>query len=104
MQDTLCIPVSQVGMWLCTINASRVSEDVRPKLLAFQEHLQIVVHDYLTGRLTSERLQKLEALVMTLVGELEALKQENLTLKEKLCASNALDRALVSNAGRQLAA
>lgn len=121
----LCIPLCQVGMWICTINAKRVSEHIKPKLLAFQEQLQFVIHSYLSGRLTPEILQRLESSLQSMQVQLteinrkyeyldqkyECLNQkhqevleENAEIKAQLRATNILDRTLVSNAGRQLAA
>jgi hypothetical protein len=111
MQDMLCLPVLQIGMWLCTINANRVNDESRPKLLAFQEQLQVVIHDHLTGKLSMERLQSLEQSVKILsevVARLEFkihdLRTENAELRAQLRATSILDKTLVSNAGRHLAA
>jgi hypothetical protein len=103
-QETLCIPVCQVGMWLCTINANRVKEEIRPKLLAFQEHLQVVIHEHLQGNLTMERLKKLEDVIAHMTILIHELQDDNAELRQQLQVTSMLDRTLVSNAGRQLAA
>lgn len=85
-----CIPVCEVGMFLCTINANRVSEHVRPQLIDFQRHLQVVIHDHLTGNLTMQRLHTLEAIIERLQSRIDILEtQQGLN---------------ISHAGRQLAA
>jgi hypothetical protein len=100
-RDMLCIPVRQVGMWLCTINANRVSEHVRPKLLAFQEQLQVVIHDHLTGRLTMEKLQQMEQMINHLYALVESQAAEIRQLK---LTSGRHMSVEASCAGKQLAA
>lgn len=102
--DMLCIPVCEVGMWLCTINANKINDEARPKLLAFQKHLQVVIHEHLTGCLTLERLQQLEATVAHLAQLVTLIQQENMSLKRQLAGAQAYDRVVASCAGKQLAA
>lgn len=90
IQTTYCIPVCEVGMFLCTINASKVSEHIRPQLVEFQRHLQVVIHDHLTGNLTQERIKHLEDIIGVLLRRIDALESQQ-----------GLD---ISHAGRQLAA
>lgn len=104
----VCIPVRQVGMWLCTINANRVSENVRPKLLAFQEQLQIVIHDHLTGRLTLEKLQQMEQVMRGMeqtIAHMYGIIESQAVEIQKLKQSSDYHMTLeASCAGRQLAA
>lgn len=73
-QETLCIPVRQIGMWICTINARKVKDSVRSNLLLFQEHLQSVIHDAITGRVSAEKVVMLEQQVAHLT---QALAENN---------------------------
>jgi hypothetical protein len=99
--DMLCIPVRQVGMWLCTINANRVNEDSRPMLIAFQEQLQVVIHEHLTGKLTIERFQQMEQMIRHLYGLVESQAAEIRQLKQAAGHHLTLEASI---AGRQLAA
>lgn len=107
----VCLPVRQVGMWLCTINARRVKPEIRDRLIAFQEGLQVVIHEHLTGRLTLERVQQLEnavnqltTLVNYLVEENEKKDQIIEKLEQRLEATGHVDYIEASCAGRRLAA
>jgi hypothetical protein len=106
--EMLCIPVRQVGMWLCTINANRVNETSRPMLIAFQEQLQVVIHEHLMGRVTIERFQQLEqsiahlcALVDAQNARIQAQDAEIHQLKQATGQHMTLEASI---AGRQLAA
>jgi uncharacterized coiled-coil protein SlyX len=110
-QQTLCLPVCEIGMWLCTINANRVREDIKSKLLEFQRHLQVVIHEHLSGRLTTqviEQLQKTVAILQDHVAQLTFklidMQEDNQEMRAELRAHSILDKTLISNAGRQLAA
>lgn len=77
-------------------------------LHAFQENLQIVIHDHLTGRMTRENVKYLERLVFELqslckhlMEKIEALDEKNEQLSDKLEAS---DHFAASHAGKILAA
>lgn len=68
-QESICIPVRQVGMWIGNINANRVKPDAKAGLLNLQEHLQDALYHYLNGTLTPE-------LVRGLYTEIASLKQQ----------------------------
>lgn len=72
MQEMISIPVKQIGMWICTINANKVKPEVKQALLDFQMHLQVVIHDALTGRVTAGVIEKLEKIIAYLVARVEA--------------------------------
>ena len=74
-QETICIPVNQVGMWICTINANKVKPEVKQQLIDFQMHLQVVIHDALTGRVTAEKMEWLEKQVAMLTSLVQQLSQ-----------------------------
>ena len=100
-QETLCIPVRQVGMWICTINANKVSDTVRDKLITFQEHLQVAIHDHLTGRVSlevvtkmMETMENMGRTILQLQGEVAYLKagQRRFELSERRAAGSRLSQ------------
>jgi hypothetical protein len=56
----ICLPVEEVGLWLCGINTKRVKKDVAPILLAFQKHCHIELHAAITGKAGIVRVEALE--------------------------------------------
>ena len=98
-QEMLCIPVQQVGMWLCTVNANKVRADIKDKVLQFQMHLQVVIHDALTGRVTREAMQRLEAMCVHFQKQLAEQQRvidmlvessDYISRKEASCAASRL--------------
>lgn len=83
----LCIPVKQLGMWLCTVNANRVKPEIREKLIQFQMHLQVAIHDALTGRVSWEVVEALRAEVNEIRQHVQFLIQENAQLRQALADS-----------------
>ena len=45
-QTTLCLPVNQLNGWLFSINANKVHEDVRPRLLQYQKECMEVLYKH----------------------------------------------------------
>ncbi len=43
-REMLSIPVKQLGMWLCTVNANRVKPEIREELIQFQTCLQAAAY------------------------------------------------------------
>ena len=72
-QEMICIPVRQISGWLYGINSRKVSSDVAPVLLGFQEGLQVAMHEVLTGRVTPERIVKLEGLLGQALQQIQSL-------------------------------
>ena len=48
VQLMLCIPLRKLNGWLFSINPNKVREDIRPRLIAYQEECFQVLHDYFT--------------------------------------------------------
>ena len=46
MQKMVCMPVDRIPMWLVTIDANRVRNDIRPILEAMQDEVQQVIADH----------------------------------------------------------
>lgn len=73
-REMLCIPVKQLGMWLCTVNANKVKPEIKDRLIQFQMHLQVVIHEALTGKVSAERIRVLEenlSKAFTLINQLQ---------------------------------
>lgn len=49
VQDMLCIPLRKLNGWLFSVNPSKVRDDVRPKLIAYQEECFEVLYRYWHG-------------------------------------------------------
>lgn len=49
-QNTLCIPLRKLNGWLFSIDADRVSPDLRDKVVMYQEECFEVLHDYWAGK------------------------------------------------------
>ena len=50
-QEMLCLPLRKVNGWLFSVNANRVRDDVRPKLIRYQEECFEVLYRYWNGDL-----------------------------------------------------
>lgn len=77
MQETLMLPVEEVGMWLCGINALRVKEEVRDILVAFQKHCQVELHAAITGMAGTDRVAALEEQVRAISAQLTQVIEAN---------------------------
>lgn len=44
----LAIPVRKLPLWLATINPNKVRQDIRPKVILYQEECAVALHDYWT--------------------------------------------------------
>jgi hypothetical protein len=50
IQEMACLHLDAVPMWLVTIEASRVAEDIRPKLDRYQREAALVLAEYFFGK------------------------------------------------------
>lgn len=91
-RDMVVLPVEEMGMWLCNINARRVKPEIREKLIAFQKHMQVVIHMHMGGFVSRE-------LVEALRTELEEAKKAIQYLLEK---DEKRDSLYFGNAARTL--
>lgn len=48
IQQMLAMPVRKLPLWLATINPNKVREDIRPKVILYQEECAVALHDYWT--------------------------------------------------------
>lgn len=69
MQNSVCLPIEEVGMWLCNINANRVNPEIRDILIQFQKHCQVELHAAITGMAGTDRVAALEKQVTELVAQ-----------------------------------
>lgn len=52
MQDTFCLRLDLINGWLFTIDASRVKDDVRPKIIEYQRECHRVLFQHFYGKAT----------------------------------------------------
>lgn len=57
MQETFCLRLDLINGWLFTIDASRVREDVRPKVIEYQRECHRVLFEHFYGRATGAHSQ-----------------------------------------------
>jgi len=48
--ETVCIPLNQLNGWLFSINANKVREDIRPKLLQYQQECMDALYKHFMPR------------------------------------------------------
>ena len=48
LRDVLCIPLKKLNGWLFSINPARVRDDIRDRLVRYQEECFTALHDYWT--------------------------------------------------------
>ena len=93
-REMLMLPVEEVGMWLCSINARRVKEEVRDVLVAFQKHCQVELHAAITGTAGMARVAALEEQMIKLSSLVEELVAERATDKATIAALTATNESL----------
>jgi len=82
-RQLLALPLEEVGMWLCSINARKVKESIRDILIQFQKHCQVELHAAIMGQAGIARVAALESQVDTLTTLMEGIsKQLNTVLEE----------------------
>ena len=95
----LCIPVRQVGMWLCGINSRKAKKEVRGILLRFQEHCQAELHAAITGRAGMALVEELQKTVKLLAEQVLVLSERLEALEGKSNVYDSAEQALASVGG-----
>ena len=90
-QDTLCIPASQVAGWLYGINSRKVSPEVAPLLLEFQQNVTQAIYAAVPGQANSDVVADLNRRIDTLTEQVAALMQ---MVKEVQQENNELHQRL----------
>lgn len=80
-QQMLCIPIKYVAFWLCTINSNKVKEQHRSAVITFQKELQYVLHSYVRGDLTPDKMDMLLRAVEELKTKVIELASDNVNIK-----------------------
>lgn len=93
-QDAFCIDLESVPMWLATIDTSRVTEEVRPKIVLYQREAAKALRDWFFG---AKPMTRTEALRIALeaserADQLEAENRALLAANETLDAQAAFAR------------
>lgn len=101
-QTFICLPIEEVGMWLCSINASKVKSEIRDILIAFQRHCQVELYMALTGQAGLERVRALEEQVFLLASQMQRLLEENLNMRQQVEDLVKRDGDLASIGGKIL--
>jgi len=81
-QDMVFLPVEEVGMWLCTINARKVKAEVSEILIAFQKHCQVELTAALNGSAGIALTRQLQQQVVELGKMLIELRNDMGSMKE----------------------
>jgi len=89
-QKMLCLTVKQLNVWLCTINAKRVTPGLQEKLMAFQEECALAIYDHFHGTVNPQVV--------------EALVQRIQELEKRLSVHDQLAGIESSAAGKRLVA
>lgn len=104
----VCLPISQLALWLCSINSNKTKAEVRQTLLEFQQYCQMELWAAINGTAGIDRVEKLEAEVAALkalnasfVQAIQSLTDEIRLLKNPV--EYILNRE-ASHAGSRLAA
>ena len=106
-REMLFVHLDCLPMWLATIEASRVKEEVRPKLVAYQKECARVLRDHFFGRRTdavdvlAALVTQLPALIASSVNTAvdAAMKRSN---ERSLVDANTIGRAGASFINRAL--
>ena len=67
------IPLEEVAMWLCGINANRVKPEIKDALISFQKFCQMELYLAVTGQAGSHKVDRLEKTVEMLAREVSRL-------------------------------
>jgi len=78
-QTCICIPLEQLNGWLFTINVNKVREDIRPKLLTYQQECMDVLYKHFMPRGEQDLTVVLEKLTV-MDSKLDHLSGINLTV------------------------
>ena len=58
--EMTCLPISQLALWLCSINSNKVKAEVRQSLLEFQQFCQMELWAAINGTAGIDRVKELE--------------------------------------------
>lgn len=81
-QDTYMLHLDSLPLWLATIDASRVAEEARPKLLRYQRECARVLSDHFLGRRVSQASHLRGSTKASLPALLRAIKDRVFTPDE----------------------
>lgn len=88
-QDMVCIPLQQLNGWLFSVNANKVKEDIRPKLLQYQQECMGVLYKHFVPR-GEHDLSAFLARFDLIDHRLEQFDVVNKKLDEMLCISETV--------------
>lgn len=102
-RDMICLPVDEVGMWLCQISAAKVKPEVREVLVEFQKHCQVQLHEAITGRAGTDRIEALEAQMAKMVDMMHSMQETILHLTRQLNPIAESEDIMASVGGKLMA-
>jgi hypothetical protein len=85
-QVMLCLPVRQINGWLYGINSNRVHQDIRERLLQFQEECHIALHNHMSGKTHEQTVKVLTEIIISL-QEAHARQGEIIARHERVIES-----------------
>ena len=72
-REMWAVPLEEVAMWLCGINANRVKPEIKDALISFQKFCQMELYLAVTGQAGSHKVDRLEKTVEMLAREVSRL-------------------------------
>lgn len=107
-RDMLCIPLEEVAMWLCGINANKVRPEIRDALISFQKWCQLKLFEAMSSDSSAKEVADLKELVLALSQTVTSLTQTVTGLGTKVNGVvgtlDSWQEIEATNAGKQLAA
>lgn len=102
--EMLMIPVKQIGMWICNINARKVKPEMKDRLIECQKELQWVLHTALTGEVSPQKFAELQEQLAQALQMITYLGSQVNRLTQVQESYHYLAQGEASAAGTRLAA
>jgi hypothetical protein len=103
-REMLCIPIREVGMWICNINANKVKPEVRDKVLTFQKYLQEVIYQAVFNKIDPQAYFELVRGFNLMSQELARVTARLEEIEGRVSENSALQKVAVSNSARTMSA
>lgn len=95
-QEMQCLSLDYLNGWLFGINANRVKEENRPRVIRYQEECYVVLRDAFQGGRSGDPLAQVEQLGQALITLAREQREFNNRLEETEGRVQEMDRRLVA--------
>ncbi len=95
-QEMQCLSLDYLNGWLFGINANRVKEENRPRVIRYQEECYLVLRDAFQGARSSDPLAQVEQLGQALITLAREQREFNNRLENAEERMETMDRRLVA--------